>query len=50
MDGYLHQDDARGFSSRKQQLVTEAQGSGLGTFLRDPGVPRHLSGVDPLPL
>lgn len=29
--------DARGFSYRKQQLVIEAQGSGLGPFLPDPG-------------
>lgn len=42
--------DARGFSYRKWQMVIEAQGSCPGSFLRDPAVPRHLSGVDPLPL
>lgn len=42
--------DAGGFSHQKWQLVIEAQGSGLGSLVRDPAVPRHLSGVDPLPL
>lgn len=42
--------DAQGFSDRKWQSVIEAQGSCLGSFVRDPAVPRHLSGVDPLPL
>lgn len=38
--------DAQGFSYQKWQLVVEAQGSCLGSLVRDPAVPRHLSGVD----
>lgn len=38
--------DAWGFSYRKWQLVIEAQGSCLGSFVPDPAVPWHLSGVD----
>lgn len=42
--------DAQGFSDWKGQLVIEAQGCCLGSFVQDPAVPRHLSGVDSLPL
>lgn len=41
---------AWGFSYQKWQLVIEAQGSCLGSFVPDPAVPWHLSGVDPLPV
>lgn len=37
--------DAQGFSNRKRELVVAAKDSCLGSFLRDPRVPRHLSGA-----